>query len=57
MNKYFVVTLTKKLKNKFSDYDIEMYISCGAKHVHLALNRSLANLEYEWSIINILEKE
>ena len=45
MNKYFVVILNKKLKNKFSDYDIEMYISHRAKYIHFVLNRSLATFD------------
>ena len=57
MNKYFVVILTKKFKNKFSDYYIEMYISRRAKHVYLAFNRPLASLDYEYAIIDFLQKE
>ena len=36
---------------------MEMYISRRAKHVHLVLSRPLASFDYEWWIIDILQKE
>ena len=47
MNKYFNVILNQKLKYKLSDYNIEMCISCRAKHVHLALNWPLTSFDHE----------
>ena len=57
MNKYFVVILNEKLKYKFNEYGIEMYISRRTKHVQLVLNSLLASFDYEWLIIDFLQKE
>ena len=48
MNKYFNVILKQELKYKFSDCNIEISISCRAKHVHLASNRPLTSFDYEF---------
>ena len=52
--KYFVETLNHLLKKRFKDCSLEVYLSRGKRHVHIAFKKPLMSVKTKDEIIQLI---